>query len=139
LRIHRRHLYLLGKPKSVEMPENAQIIRKDNIVGVRWKYPNTGPNRALGYKVKHASGFLRTYKWDKMTELFVDAEIRMNEYWPNAKVKWQGKLNIQQHIAIVNDYDNSVIKTMIDLLDEKDRTVIAPSSCSTRLNSTIWV
>lgn len=81
----------------------------------------TGPNRALGYKVKHASGFIRTYKWDKMTELFFDAEIRMNEYWPNAKVNWQGKLNIQQHIARVSDYDNSVIKSMIDLLDEKDQ------------------
>ena len=54
-----------------------------------------------------------------------DTNERINEYWPNAKVNWQGKLNIQQHIARVNDYDNSVFKSMINILDEKDRTVIS--------------
>jgi hypothetical protein len=56
-----------------------------------------------------------------MADTFFDAEIRMNEYWPTAKVNWKGKLNIQHHIAKVNDYDNSVIGSMIQRLDDNDQ------------------
>ncbi|KAJ9091556.1 hypothetical protein QFC21_007181 [Naganishia friedmannii] len=84
-----RHIKL-----SVDMPENVKVIGENNVV------------ERLAYKVQQAEGRIRTFAWEEMTERFFDAEMRINEYWPNTFINWQGKLNIQSHVAKVKDYDN---------------------------------